>query len=239
MKLGVKITLTPAQIQAIYADLEELKEGYKNRILRVAAERGSRRTVGVVRTAVASNRSSGATYQAIGSKVTRIPGKSIYIGLVGARAEAKFTVTHPLFGYRPVGAYRQDTPGRNTPYRIAHFLEGGRGSVSPKNAKGLLVFVVDKLDERRKQALIFSKTKRERSKSQSYTGKLPKQYRVKNGYLVFVKGSVKPATGVHPIEKSQPEFERNITNALLEASDTELKRLAGRAAARGSSLYRS
>lgn len=233
MRLAITVKHTRESQKQIYDMLDELKEGYKNRILRVAAERAARKTVPDVKTSMMNHRSSGATYKAITSKVVRIRGKSIYVGIVGAGADpgktkGKFTVIHPLFGYRKPGDWRQTNPGTNRPQEIGHLIEGGRKPVSGKGKHGVLAFVVAKLDGRRARP----------GKFQKFTGRLSNQYRVKNGYLIFAKRAAGVA-GSAPIKSNEPNLAANLITALQEASVNELRRLAARAAARGSSLYRS
>lgn len=229
-KLQLIVRHTKESQQEIFAILDELKEGYKNRILRVAAERAARRTVPAVKVSMMAHKSSGATQKALTSKVVRIRGKSIYVGVVGAGADpkgtdGKYTVIHPMFGYRSAGEWRQTTPGRNRPQAYGHLIEDGRKAVAMKGK--VLAFVVSQLDARRRKP-----------KTTGYTGRLNKQYRVGNGYVIFTR-SAKGYSGTQPVRSNLPELEKNLIAALKEASVTELQRLAARAISRGSSLYRS
>jgi len=233
MRAGISVKLSRDSQKEIFDMLDELKEGYKNRILRVAVERAARRTVPDVKASMEKHKSSGATYKALTSKALRIRGKSIYVGIVGAGADpgrslGKYTVVHPMFGYRKKGEYRQNTPGTNRPQEYGHLIEGGRKQVSGKGKHGVLAFVVASLDSRRVK----------KGKSQKYTGRLSNHYRVKSGYLIFAKRASAVA-GSKPIESNEPNLAKNLVSALQESATNELRRLAARAAARGSSLYRT
>lgn len=228
---GLRLTIRPTPDDGLRAALGELKQGYATRLTRAGLERWCRRAARAARAELARHRVSGAYHASVGYKVARNRFGEL-VGVVGGRHG--FLTTHPAFGYRPAGAERQDTPGTNDPPKIGHLVEGGRRAVAAKKAK-VLAIVVPTLDPRRAAGVPVAGGTATRK---GVRGGKPRAIKVRGGFLIFAR-SAAAASPKRPIDKARSTVGAGVLAADLAAAVSEgLPRLAARAAARGSSVFR-
>ena len=228
---GLRLTVRPAPDAGLRAALDELKQGYATRLTRAGLERWCRRAARAAKTELARHRVSGTYLASVGFKLARTRFGEL-VGVVGGRHG--FLTTHPAFGYRPAGAFRQRTPGTNDPPKIGHLVEGGRAAVAAKKAR-VLAIVVPFLDPRRAAGIPAAGGTATRK---GVRGGGPRAIKVRGGFLIFAR-SAAAASAKRPVEKARATVGAGVLAADLAAAVSEgLPRLAAQAAARGSSVFR-